>query len=575
MRQFNTLTGFLTSKSANPSTSDTVEFLGYAAIGDGGGAKWKHNGVTGQTASRSPEQLGRARLNDASGNQWGLIPTTSNSGAEINPKHLGAVGNSTSHDDTLAIKAAYGECEFGDSNQVVRFPVGVFTYDGVSQITITKATSTAGAGAGATRINFTGTANNFIRFQGGREWTVEDISFRNEQACTSGVVIDIYGTLASQDALINRVDWRGGSAIFDFIQIGGGAQKVFIENMIVAGQFNSVIKLSNAFNNYLRSFIIDGNDVGTGIILDGTAPGIEVFHMSDGIIANCGKGLTTTGDAAVRFQGVAGLKCDRVWFDDAKIGEGVTLDKAILSSFVECHFVSCEGQAGCWVKDSVGTTFTQCHFDKNVSHGLRIDAEAIDTTVIGGTAIDNDDLSAGGKSGIWIEGGAEHFIISGVTAGQTSIYNKPQDYGITLGSNCDNFIIENNNLTRNVIEGLQNPADVFDDTHIVRNNIGAADGNAQVKAYGSFNASGGSISENSSVNCSIVYTGVGTYTITLDKAMADALYSVECTPTATDRSIFVGSKTTTTFIINHETYAAAATNSGSNLQFSVIGKTTA
>ncbi len=100
MRQFNTLTGFLLSKSANPATDDTVEFLGYAAIGDGGGATWKHNGVTGQTVSQSPGQLADALLNDASGNQWALVV----SGA-VNIRSLGAAGDGLV-DDTLPIQSA-------------------------------------------------------------------------------------------------------------------------------------------------------------------------------------------------------------------------------------------------------------------------------------------------------------------------------------------------------------------------------------------------------------------------------------------------------------------------------------
>ena len=71
-RQFNTLTGFLSSKSSSPTTGDTVTFEGYAAIGDGGAATWQHNGITGQTPSQSPAQLGDALLNDGNGNQWEL-----------------------------------------------------------------------------------------------------------------------------------------------------------------------------------------------------------------------------------------------------------------------------------------------------------------------------------------------------------------------------------------------------------------------------------------------------------------------------------------------------------------------
>lgn len=95
MRQFNTLTGFLLSKSSNPTTNDTVEFKGYDATGDGGGAQWKHNGVTGQTASQSPTDLSDNLLNDASGNQWALIAgqTLNFSGTQWYPLPFGASGN--------------------------------------------------------------------------------------------------------------------------------------------------------------------------------------------------------------------------------------------------------------------------------------------------------------------------------------------------------------------------------------------------------------------------------------------------------------------------------------------------
>lgn len=72
-RQFPTLAEFLTSKSSNPTVNDTVEFQGYSVIGDGGAATWQYNGVTGETPSQSPAQLGGALLNDGNGNQWSLV----------------------------------------------------------------------------------------------------------------------------------------------------------------------------------------------------------------------------------------------------------------------------------------------------------------------------------------------------------------------------------------------------------------------------------------------------------------------------------------------------------------------
>lgn len=100
MRQFNTLTGFLLSKSSNPTTDDTVEFQGYAAIGDGGAATWQHNGITGQTPSKSPAQLGDALLNDGNGNQWALVDSNFLSVESLGADSTGVI------DSTLAINAA-------------------------------------------------------------------------------------------------------------------------------------------------------------------------------------------------------------------------------------------------------------------------------------------------------------------------------------------------------------------------------------------------------------------------------------------------------------------------------------
>ncbi len=52
---------------------DVIETCGFTAAGDGGAGKWKQNGVTGQTPSQAPEQLGGALLNDANGSQWSLV----------------------------------------------------------------------------------------------------------------------------------------------------------------------------------------------------------------------------------------------------------------------------------------------------------------------------------------------------------------------------------------------------------------------------------------------------------------------------------------------------------------------
>ena len=77
MKQWTTTEDFIANGKI-PSSAQAgfiVETEGYYSKGDGGGASWRFTGVTGQTASQSPSQLGDALLTDASGNQWGLVVT--------------------------------------------------------------------------------------------------------------------------------------------------------------------------------------------------------------------------------------------------------------------------------------------------------------------------------------------------------------------------------------------------------------------------------------------------------------------------------------------------------------------
>lgn len=68
---------------------------GFTVSGDGGHAMWLQNGVTGQTASQSPTQLGDNLLNDANGNQWALVvgQVLDYNGTQWLPSPFGDSGN--------------------------------------------------------------------------------------------------------------------------------------------------------------------------------------------------------------------------------------------------------------------------------------------------------------------------------------------------------------------------------------------------------------------------------------------------------------------------------------------------
>ena len=85
--------------------AEIVNTTGYTTSGDSGESSWKQNGVTGQTVSQSPVQLGGGLLNDGLGNQWAIV----NEG-KFNVKSLGVIGDGVA-DDYVAINACLNHSE--------------------------------------------------------------------------------------------------------------------------------------------------------------------------------------------------------------------------------------------------------------------------------------------------------------------------------------------------------------------------------------------------------------------------------------------------------------------------------
>ena len=105
----NQLTTFDLIGSAATFAPDTnITTKGYLTSGDGGSGSWVQNGVTGQTPSQSPSQLGGALLNDGNGNQWRMVAKNN----EVSASAFGVVGDGIT-DDTLACNAA------GSTNYII------------------------------------------------------------------------------------------------------------------------------------------------------------------------------------------------------------------------------------------------------------------------------------------------------------------------------------------------------------------------------------------------------------------------------------------------------------------------
>jgi hypothetical protein len=87
----------LIASTATFTAATVIPTSGFTTSGTGG-APWKQNGVTGQTVSQTPAQLGGALLNDGNGNQWALVQ-----GLIVT---LESLGFSSATDESLVVQAA-------------------------------------------------------------------------------------------------------------------------------------------------------------------------------------------------------------------------------------------------------------------------------------------------------------------------------------------------------------------------------------------------------------------------------------------------------------------------------------
>ena len=138
-------TSGLISSTSSIATDVVVSTSGFAVSGDGGGGSWVQNGVTGQTPSQTPAQLGDVLLNDGNGVQWALVFD-----GTIQVTSLGGVGDNTA-DNTIVCQAAINALSAGgaDKGGVLRLSSGIWM---VSGLQLKGRVIIAGDGRGATII---------------------------------------------------------------------------------------------------------------------------------------------------------------------------------------------------------------------------------------------------------------------------------------------------------------------------------------------------------------------------------------------------------------------------------------
>lgn len=293
MREFNTTESAITSKSSSPQVGDIISTEGYTTIGDGGGAKWLFNGVTGQTPSQSPSQLGDALFNDASGNQWELVVS-----GYIEPESVGALGAA---DDTLPIQAALNS-----------HSIEISKNHEITNLTVPSDTSIIGTSENA-GFNGVGLING--RSAGAKNQRFENITLSGELELQVGSTSS--SSFAKNITIENvEVDTVGsfGLQAFFIDNLMAEDVRVFMSNNTQGHGF----KIGNIKNSTINNFRAEG-DVSIGISLSGTSSlmlaSAESCDVSNVYVRKNDSYTNISGDHGVYFLGMSGCSMRNITVD--------------------------------------------------------------------------------------------------------------------------------------------------------------------------------------------------------------------------------------------------------------------
>lgn len=370
-----------------------------------------------------------------------------------------------------------------------------------------------GAGSGSTIIKIAdGAATNFLKVNdGARFWSIRGFKFTGPTVTTptSGEVIYVDNNTSS-DANISDVVMRGGK-----FWVGlhlREVNQVYIDKLEIYEAQSYHILMQGALNVFINQLLINGVDkTGTGvsIIASATYGNSEAVLISNSIIANTAEALQITGTTLSPTTAGRNLehKFVNVYFDDSTL-EGADITYAVSCQFTNCYFAS-NGNFGCHLRFTEYMQFVNCTFTKNENDGLYIESDSKYTTVLGGSASDNDDLGTGAFAGIDVEGGGGFFTIIGVQCNATTnLYNKNQDYGIIIGNSCNNYIVKDCTFDGNVTAAVLNNSGYNGSTKLFKDNLGWVTdnyGSASVTPDGSGN---GTIAHGLDVNPTYVEVSI-------------------------------------------------------------------
>jgi len=156
-----------------------LETSGFTSSGDGGGAKWKQNGVVAQTPSQTPSQLAEALLNDANGNQWRLVMSR-----QLFMPKVGLISGSDMHG---ILKIAESTINNSSGFISVAFPPGDFEATANSEYIIDIGDNSDFSIIGnKTKIEISSGVGSILRIQRSTGWVVSGLNLFSNQLTANG-----------------------------------------------------------------------------------------------------------------------------------------------------------------------------------------------------------------------------------------------------------------------------------------------------------------------------------------------------------------------------------------------------
>ena len=388
--------------------------------------------------------------------EWSDDPTLS-SVTSMTPEYFGAQGNGLK-DDTYSLNQAL---RYSNPGYVALSPNKDYLVSSTVVMTIDSKVVGGGA-ANSTIVGDTGFGDILSLND---NCSLRDISITcstpvSGSAITCGSADNIIENISITNPYIgittDGTNTLRGIQISDYINAG-----------IVIGPAGGFITQVNMFNSNM-----DANGSGTGVVLNGRLEG-EVFADSEIIGGEYGLTVTPvspTVPPTTINNGPAFNRFNNVFFDSST--NGAIIDWSTDTIWDACWFSNRPGNgATVGPNYAQGMVFIGSTFENCGSHGLAIEANAVNTTVLG-CIVKGNNTEDNGSYGIYIAPGTKGFIIKdNIITSQFGGAWGTQAAAIYIGAGCDDYIIEGNYV-------LGNAATIIDESRftatnrIVRGNTG-------------------------------------------------------------------------------------------------------